>query len=108
MQTLGQQQIIGAHPYIASFLKYQYQGTSWMIQTPFYVQCDVCKHLEAMIEVALILFYSITYLCFGVSEQDFRRSGVVNWLVRGVSVPRHFLNDTNILHIINKPWMLKP
>ena len=33
--------------------------------------------------------------------QDFRRSGAVNGLVRRVSVPRHFLNDTNTLYITN-------
>ena len=32
-------------------------------------------------------------------RQDFKRSGAVNGLVRGVSVPRHFLNDTNTLYI---------
>ena len=34
---------------------------------------------------------------FGVSELYFGRSGVVNELLRGISVPSHFLNDTNIL-----------
>ena len=38
---------------------------------------------EIIIEVALILFYSLTYLLFGVSELDFWRSGVVNRLVCG-------------------------
>ena len=55
--------------------------------------------MEVIIEVLLILIYSLTYLCFGVSGLDFRFSGVVNGLNRGVSVPRHFLNDTNILYI---------
>ena len=63
-----------------------------------YNPCNVCKHLEVTIEVALILFYSLTYLRLGVSKLDFVRSGVVKDLVYGVWVPRHFLNDTNILH----------
>ena len=37
--------------------------------------------LEAKIEVALILSYGLLYPCFGVSELDFWRSGVVNRLV---------------------------
>ena len=147
-----------------SFVKYQYQGHSWMIQTsyiyfmwcvqtlgshnfrvphPFlsqtclrlagfrarflalwsskrtrslsfstkalpewytpllYIPCDVCKHLEDIIEVSLICIYSQMYLRVGISEQDFRLSGVVNGLVREVSVPRTFLNDTNILYIFH-------
>ena len=64
-----------------------------------YIWYDVCKHSEVTLEVAFILFYSLTYLRSGVSEQDFGRSWVVNQLVNGVSVPRHFLNDTNILYV---------
>ena len=52
------------------------------------------KQLEDIIEVSLILFYSQTYLCVAVSEQDFWRSGVGKILVLEVSVSRHFLNDT--------------
>ena len=66
-----------------------------------YNQLNVYKHLEDIIEVLLLLFYSLTYLRFGVSELDFWRFGVVNGLVRGVSVPRHFLNDKKH-HIYNQ------
>ena len=59
----------------------------------------MCKYLENIIEVALILFYSSRYLHQAVSEQDFRHSGVVNGLVHGILVPRLFLNDTNVLYI---------
>ena len=61
--------------------------------------CDVCKHMEVTIEVLLILFYILTYLRLGVSKLNFGCSGVVNRLVCIVSVPRHFLNDTNISYI---------
>ena len=48
-----------------------------MIETLLiYILCDVCKHLEDIVEVALILFYSQTYLCVAVSEQIF---GVLAW-----------------------------
>ena len=60
----------------------------------------MCKHSEVTIEVALILLYSRTYLHLGVSELEFGCSGVVNGLVCEVLVPRHFLNDTNVLFII--------
>ena len=63
------------------------------------------KHIEVIIEVALILLYSLRYLRFGVSALDYRCSGVGNRLVCGVSVPRHFLNDTNMLHITNKMYI---
>ena len=66
-----------------------------------YNQCNVYKHLGDIIEESNINFYSLTFLRFGVSELDFWRSGVVNGLIHGVSVPRHFLNDQNILYIIN-------
>ena len=66
-----------------------------------YNQCNVFKHLEVIIEVALILVYSLMYLRLAVSELYFGRSGAVNGLVCGVSVPRHFLSDTNILYVIN-------
>ena len=33
----------------------------------------MCKHLEVIIEVSIILFYSLTYLRLGVSEQDLGR-----------------------------------
>ena len=59
------------------------------------------KHLEVIIEMSLILFYSLTFIRFGVSELDFRRYMVVNGLIRGVLVPSHFLNNTNILYITN-------
>ena len=56
-----------------------------------------------VIELALIiLLYILTYLRWGVSKSHFGRSGVVNGLVCGVSVPSHFLNDTNILYIIHE------
>ena len=57
--------------------------------------------MDDVIEVALILFYSLSYLRFGVLELDFRHSGVVNGLVRGVSVSRHFLNEIKNLYITN-------
>ena len=59
----------------------------------------MCKHLEVTIEVALILLHNRTYLRLGVSELEVGRSGVVNGLVCELSVPRHFLNDTDILYI---------
>ena len=59
----------------------------------------VYKQLDVIIEVSHILFYSLMFLRFGVSELDFRRPEVVNRLVRGVPVTRNFLNDTNILYI---------
>ena len=59
----------------------------------------MCKYLQNTIEVALILFYSLRYLCFVVSEPDIRHFGVVNGLVRAVSVPRHSLNDMYILYV---------
>ena len=55
------------------------QFCSWVIGTKalpewykhlLYNQCNVHKHLEVIIEVSLILFYSLTYLRLGVSEQD--------------------------------------
>ena len=46
-------------------------------------------------------FYSQICLCLAISEQDFRCSVVVNKLVCGVLVPRHFLNDTNIFNIFH-------
>ena len=61
----------------------------------------MCKHLEDIIEVSLILFYSQMYLCVAVSELDFWRSGVGKILVLGVSVSRHFLNDTNLFYIFH-------
>ena len=61
----------------------------------------MCKHLEITIEMALILFYSQTYLRLVVSELDFERSGVVMGLVLGISVSMHFLNNTNTLYITN-------
>ena len=60
--------------------------------------------MEVIIEAFPILFYTLTYLRFGVSELDFWRSGVVNGLVHGVLVPEHFLNDTNILYITNEMY----
>ena len=45
----------------------------------------------------LILFYSQTYLYLVDSEQDYEHFGVMNGLVRAVSIPRHFLIDTKIL-----------
>ena len=81
------------------------QFRSWCIGTKalpewykhlIYNQCNVYKHLEVIIEVSLILFYSLTYLRLCVSELLFWRSRVVNRLVCGVSVSRPFLNDTNI------------
>ena len=64
-----------------------------------YIPYDVCKHSEVTLKVVLIFFYNLMYLLSGVSEQDFGRSWVVNQLVHGVSLPRHILNDTNILYI---------
>ena len=61
--------------------------------------CDMCKYLEVTIEVLLILFYSLTYLRIGVSELNFGHYVVVKGLARRVSVPRHFLNDANVLYI---------
>ena len=65
----------------------------------FYIPCDVCKHFNNKIEVALVSIYSQAYLRVAVSEQDFWLSRVVNRPVREVSVPRTFLNDTNIFYI---------
>ena len=69
-----------------------------------YTQCNLYKHLEVTIEVSHILVYILTFLCFVFSKLDFRHSGVVNWLVRCVLVPRLFLNDTNTLYITNKTY----
>ena len=83
------------------------RNTSWGVGTKappewykhlIYISCNVYKHLKVIIEVSLINFYSLTILRFGVSELDFLRSGAVNGLVRGVSVWRHFLNDTHLFH----------
>ena len=82
-------------------LEYLHKRTSWMIQYVIYNPCIVCKHLKVTIDVALILFYSLTYLCFGVSEHHFWRSGVVNTLIHGVSIPRPFLSDIRILYLYN-------
>ena len=121
IQTLESHNWSVAHPYLqpnvplcssfrARFLVF-WDGKdtrSWSISTKAlpewykplkYISCDVCKHLEDIIEVSLILFYSQTYLCVAVSELNFWRSGVVNGLVCGLSVSRHFLNDTNTLYI---------
>ena len=46
-------------------------------------------------------FYWLTYLCLAVSQPNFGRSGVVNGLICGISVPRHFTKNTNILYITN-------
>ena len=62
----------------------------------------MCKHLKVTIEVALILFYSLTYLGLGVPELEFGCSWVVNRLICRVSVTRHFLNDTNSLYITHR------
>ena len=35
------------------------------------IPCDVCKHLEDIIEVVIILFYSQTYLCLAVFRARF-------------------------------------
>ena len=64
-----------------------------------HVPCDVYKHLADQIEGALILFYSQTYLCSAVSEQDFGPFGVVSGLVRDVLLTRHFLNGSKISHM---------
>ena len=61
-----------------------------------YNLCNVCKPLEVTIQVALISFCSLTYLHLLVSHYYFEGSGVVNGVVRWVSVLRIFLNDTNI------------
>ena len=60
----------------------------------------MCKHLEVIIEVSLIPLYSVLYLRLGVSEQDLG-CFLGKQFVCGLSVPRHFLNDTNILYITN-------
>ena len=86
------------------------QSRSWCIGTKalpewykhlIYNQWNMCKHLEVIIEMSLILFYGLMFIRFGESELDIRRYMVVNGLICGVSVPRHFLNDTNILYITN-------
>ena len=56
----------------------------------------MCEHLEVIIEVGLILLYSLTYLRLGVSELEFGCSWVVNGLLCEVIVPRHFLNNIDI------------
>ena len=117
VQTLGRYNWSVAHPFLqpnvplcsgfrARFLVFRdgKDTRSWSISIKalpeWYkplkdISCDVCKHLEDIIEVSLILFYSQTYLCVAVSELDFWRSGVGKILILGVSVPRHFHNDTN-------------
>ena len=69
-----------------------------LIYNPF----NVCEHLEIIIEVAFILFYTLTYFRWGVFELEFGRSGVEKGLVREVSVPRHFLNDTITFYMSNE------
>ena len=49
-----------------------------------YISYDVCKHLVDIIEVLLISYYSQPYLSVFVSEQESRRSVVINGLIRGV------------------------
>ena len=71
-----------------------------MIHTSLYISSDVYKCFTDKIEVSHILFYSQTYLRLAnLSEQDYGCFGVVNKLIREVSVPRHLLNDTNIFYI---------
>ena len=66
-----------------------------------YIPCDVWKHLEDIIELALIFFYSQTYFCLAVFKSKNWHSGVVNRLVLEVSVLMPFLNDTNHLYIFH-------
>ena len=48
------------------------------------------------------LFTTIFFLYMvGVSEQDFRLFWLINGLFREVSVPRSFLNDTNLFYIFH-------
>ena len=62
------------------------------------------KHLEDIYEVAFISVHSQTYLRVAVSEQDFRLSGAINGLVLEVSIPRTFLNDTNLFYMCANTW----
>ena len=64
----------------------------WYIHL-IYNQCNVYKHLEVIIVVSLILFYSLTYLRLGVSEQDFGRLGCKctrSWSVSTKALPEWY------------------
>ena len=49
------------------------------------------------------------YLQLAVSEHDFECSGTINGPVCEVSVPMHFLNDTNVFYIfhVGNAWKTK-
>ena len=120
VQTLGRHNWSVAHPFLqpnvplcsgfrAGFLVF-WGGKdicSWNISNKalpewytllLYIPCNVCTHLEVIIEVVLISIYSQTYLCVVVY---FWLSGLVNGLVPEVSVPRNFLKFTQIyIHLM--------
>ena len=67
-----------------------------------YISHVMCKNTwQTKLKGAHPFLQSNEPLASGLSEQYFGRSGVVNGPVCEVSVPRHILNDRNIIHMSN-------